>query len=417
MVMFNRLREKPLNSVQRYRIGQRLPIRTANALLNDKRYAFYIEQVKRLTQLPNEHFEHFYLAFIERFAEFVQVIPETRDAPLGTLLSSGLLRGLNTLDVFVTQFGDPTPLERYALFTACVLRDIGRVITQQKIFITGETGITVKHWQPFCGPMTEEIEGDSFKIIPLSTTFERLNRSVRLTLARQVMGENGFLAIASDLRLFMEWLEALEEEDEDGNGRLVCAIKLYRREGGGLMDGLPLAAIEILDSPDTEHADVFYTWLITGLEDGSIKTNTSDSLVHLTELGVFVEMPGIFKQFTDLYNVPVNQFVLFTQIGNLLGVPAQGGDDHHHTQLFGKQKQLLSDYPDANGIKSGLPGLLTGKQSVLREGVLLDVNTVFINKSPPDITPYIKTSAKSSYASLSQYNQVTKPNHTLRIRG
>lgn len=408
--MFNRLNEQVRGKKQWYRIGQVLPILSANALLSDKSYAYCIEKVKQLAGLPEDHFDHFYQGFIQRFAEVVQAIPEEWDAPLGSLLTGGLLRGLNTLHLFVTEFNDATPLERYALFTACVLRDIHNIVTNQKIFITDEQGATLQVWQPFCGSLTEEVQGQNYKLIPLSSAYQRIGKTLRTVLARQVIGESGFLWIASDLRLLTEWLEALNEEEGDGSGRLAHVIKRYRRQGNGLLDSLPAIMFDILDSPATEYADQFYQWLIDGLNDGTIKVNRADAHVHITDAGVFVEFPAIFKTFAELYNVPVNHYVVFTQIGNLMGLARKGGGDYQHVQLY-------SAYPDAagggSGYRGGLSSPLVTKSNAMRDGILIgDINTLYLQKDAPEKSPYMKvpSSIKRSVDALAAFNAVTKLN-------
>ncbi len=412
--MFNHLTNNSHKKNHWYRFGERLPVQTAAALLADKRYRFYIEQVKELAGLPEDHFNHFYQAFIYRFAEFVQVIPDDPNSPLGSFITNGLLRGLNTLHQFVTQFEKPSPLERYALFTACVLRDISHIITGQKIYITDDKGATIKLWQPFCGPLTEETEGKSYKIFPMAQIYNRIGKSLRVTLARQVMGENGFLWIASDIRLFAEWIDALIEEDEEGSGRLVKVIRVYRRSGGGIIDNLPHTETDILDSPATKHADAFYDWLLNGLQDGSISTNTSDSNVHITDVGVFLQTPGIFDDFARLYQGGGYRFVVPTQFGNLIGITSKGGGDYMHAALF-------SDYPDGSGLgkASRSTGLLSSKSHAMREGIMIaDKNSLYINGKAPDTTPYIKipASMKQAHQELAQFNAVTRPNNALKNR-
>jgi hypothetical protein len=409
--MFDGINEKPLYKQQRYKPAQRLSVLSASSLLSDKRYCFYIEQIEKLADLPDDHFSHFYLSFIQRFAEFVQLIPESRNAHLGSLLTEGLLRGVNTLHVFVTQFEKPTPLERYALFTACVLRDIGSVLAQQKIFITDDEGSTLKVWQPFCGPLTEESEGRSYKIIPLGPVYERVGKSVRTMLSRQVMGENGFLWITSDLRLLAEWLEALEEDDEEGSGRLVNVIKRYRRGGGGLLDHLPVGEIEILESPATKDADAFYAWLIEEIENDNIKVNTADAYIHMTAMGVFAEIPELIKQFLHIYAIPISHMDILTQFRRMISSKLVG-DQYSEVQVF-------SSYPEKeHGTSFSSP--FVAKSHSMKNGVLIsDASSVFVNGKIPDVTPHMKVSpaVKQAYRALAEFNEVMKPNTTLKSRG
>lgn len=406
--MFNRLTDKAKVKSQWYRTGDRLPIQMADSLLANQRYCFYIEQVKGLANLPEEHFSSFYHSFLKRFSEFVQVLPDAANAPLASLFINGLLRGLNTLHLFVQLFEDSSPLERFALFTACVLRDISFVMTEQKVLITDDKGITLSAWQPFCGPMTEVLEGTSFKILPMASSYKRIGRSIRVALARQVLGEHGFMWIASDLRLFTEWVEALDDEDEEGSGRLAKVIQRYRREGGGLVDGLPADWIDIMDSPETELADQFYAWLVDGLEKGTIKSNSADSFVHITELGVFVEVMGLSKDFSEAYNVLFAQQTIFAHLRNFVGAMVSGRGDLLSVQL-------LSNYPDSGAARGS--NFLSGK-SQLREGVLLDTSIVFPSGKATEVTSHMKipSSMRQSSQDIAAFNEMIKPNTTMKNR-
>lgn len=326
--MFIKDRKKTDN--KRYVIGKRLSVKRATSLLLDKRYQFYIEQVKNCAGLPDEHFNEFYRRFLERFVEFVQFIPESITDPLGNILTNGLLRGANTLHIFVNEFEDATPLERFALFTACVLQGVERVVTRNRVLITDEAGTTIKFWQPFSGSLVAD-EAHFYKIIPLTSVYQRMEKSARITLARQILGESAFLSIASDYRLLMEWWQALLDEEGDGSSRLQYAIRLHRGNEEEIIDELPLE-IELLDSPATEHGDAFLEWLINGLEDGSIETNTADAFVHTTEMGVFVADEG-FNLFAERYNPGVvDQFAIqkaFEIMINKAGIATEAMEQQH----------------------------------------------------------------------------------------
>lgn len=293
---------------KRYIIGQRLAVKSANTLLAEKHYRFYIEKVKSCAGLPEEHFNEFYRRFLERFVEFVQFIPESITYPLGSIFTGGLLRGVNTLHIFVNEFEDTTPLERFALFTACVLQGVERVVTRNRVLIADDVGATIKFWQPFSGSLVAD-EVDFYKIIPLTSVYQRMEKPARITLARQILEESAFLSIAGDSRLLMEWWQALLDEEDDGSSRLQYAIRLHRGNEEEIIDELPLE-IELLDSPATEHGDAFLEWLINGLDDGSIKVNTTNAFVHTTEMGIFVADEA-FNLFAERYNQGmVDQFAI-----------------------------------------------------------------------------------------------------------
>lgn len=398
--MFNKLTELVGAKKQGYRPGSLLPILSAEALLADPGYQQYATQLQALTAVPDAHFAHFYWGAIQQFAAYVQVIPKAYDQPLFSLLHEGLLVALHTLDLFVQHYPQSTPLERYALFTACLLQDIACIATRYRVLITNPEGVTQWVWQAYHGPLTAQTQGDYYKLIPLSTSFERLDKGVRVLLARQVLGEAGFNWIASDLYVLMEWLAALQEGDGDEVMRLIKIIKLYRTQTQGLVDGLPMMNIEALISTATEYADQFYAWLAEGIADGTIKVNRADAEVHVTEAGVFVEKSAILKTFADLYKVPGS--VVLTQLGNFFGVGKQSGHDMRYVQLF-------SDYPEQSvNAQRTFAGPLGRKAGMIRDGLLFnELASVLLRGGPLVVSPHVRLPAgmQASQRALADFRQ------------
>lgn len=392
---------------QRYVRGKRLTIQKAATLLDAKSYKPLWERLLSYADLPDEHFDHFYLTFIHRFVEYVQVLPEAPNAYLGSLMTQGLKHGLNHLHLFVNEYADATPLERFAIFTASVLPKISTILTQQRVLITDDTGVTLETWQPFCGPMTDDFFGCFYKLLPRSNDFVALNKQITLTLIRQVLGERGFLWLASDLQLFTEWLSALDEDDEQGRSRFTYLIRRYRRMNDLMVDELPYVDITLLESPETVHGDAFYEWLQDGLQDGSIKVNTKDAHVHVTDAGLFIQ-PAIFKDFARLYlKASVNHYVVFTQFGNLMGVASKGGSDYLHAQMYSKHDAAKSMFNRSAGRGKSVEGVL-----------VRDVKSVYGAKSPPEHSKLVTGSqaVRASHTALAAYNMATKPNMHLKNR-
>ena len=296
--MFTKVR-KELKG-KHYRIGQRLQVKTASALLSEQQYQNYVNQLKRLTHLPDEHFDHFYWSLLERYVEFVQFMPDDVNDALGSMVVNALMRAVNTLYIFVSQFEDATPLERFALFSACLLQGVERVLTRNKVLIVNKAGSTIKIWQPFDGSLVDDSDANFYKFIPLTSIYHRMEKPARVTLAKQLLGEDAFLSLASDMHLLMEWYQVLLEEEEEGLTRMQYAIKRYRQSEDTIVDGFILD-MELFDSPATEHGDAFLEWLINGLADGSIETDVPGALVHVTEMGIFLET-GVFTIFAERYN-------------------------------------------------------------------------------------------------------------------
>ncbi len=376
-----------------YKPGSRLSIYPVTSLLAPKQHAFLIEQLAKLSGLSSEQHDLLYKQFIFNFVEFVQVLPTKIDDALGSLMNEGLVRGINALHAMVSSHESIALLERYAVFTAAVLLDIANVVTNQKVFITDEEGRFVEEWRPFEGPLTKVPHAEFYKLMPLASNYLRSAYSITTILARQLLPKEGFSWLTSDLGVFTDWLEALQGEDSGGVGRFVRAIQLSKRPGvEEWVSGLPAVNVTQAESPATVHADAFFAWLKEGLAKKQIKVNTADAGVHVTPGGVFIEKAGVFKQFVDLYVVPVNLFSVFQQFGNLFGLTKLSGTDYRIAQLF-------SDYPDASQSKysASFTGVLPSRPNQIREGVLIaDPNLVFTHGEIPSPTPYLKPAATTT---------------------
>lgn len=376
--------------VQGYKPGKRIPVFPAISLLADKKHQFFLQQLREFCKLPQEHFELLYKKFVHSFVEFVQVLPTQNDSPLCGLMNDGLLRGINSLHQLTLNYKDASPLERYAVFTAAVLRDVANVVVNQKVFITDEEGATAKVWEPFEGSLESDQEAEFYKIIPLSSTYHRISHSVTPMLARQLLPKPGFAWISSDAQIFADWLDALLGDDAEGVGRVAHTIQLFKNKSPEnlLMDSLPAVTVTMQESPATTYGDRFFEWLKNGIARGEIKVNTSDACVHVTQQGIFIERGAIFKQYVDLHvEVPVNMFSVYQQFGNLFGLTKLSGIDYRIEQLF-------SEYPDFSQGKSkiGFASPLSARANQIREGVMIaDPSLIFMSGEVPSPTPHLKS--------------------------
>lgn len=373
---------------QTYRPGALIPVFPAISLLADKRHQFFLEQLKEHSGLTSEQYEIVYKRLIDQFVEFVQVLPAQNDGPLCGLMNEGLVRGINGLHQLLSDHRDSSPLERYAIFSAALLKDVANVVVNQRIFITDKEGNFVLQWQPFDGSLESIEEAEYYKIMPLSSTYHRIAHSITPLLARQLLPQEGFDWIASDPHIFVDWLDALRDEEGEGTARITHTLQLYKTKvGEGLIDSLPAVHVPQEDSPATQYADSFFVWLQKGIDSGEIQVNTPTAGVHVTQEGVFLERPGAFKQYVDLHvDIPVNMFSVYQQFGNLFGLTKLSGIDYRFEQLF-------SEYPELSQEKhkTGFSSPLASKGNSVREGVMIaDPNLVFLQSEIPQPTPFLK---------------------------
>lgn len=310
------------------REGKLSPVLTAEKILSDKRRADIISRLPTHMGLNHEKFSHLVMTLIRRFAEFTQLLPETRNsyfAHNGGLLDHGLERADAALSLvrgyFLPESADnieltePQTLWTYAVFSAALLNGVGKVATDFIIEIFDHQEKFLRSWMPFSGSMLtqgayydyefDNVHPDSFK------------RRSSVVLARQLMPEEGFLWISSDKDVLSIWLALLEDDQRDAGtlGPILWRAdaqvinhnlnqpKVPREFGArdrGMFSpsGLPFA-VGGSEKPLRvgEHQQVgmeFLRWLHSGLLTQKIKVN--QSALFAVPAGMLM-CPDLFKYF------------------------------------------------------------------------------------------------------------------------
>jgi Putative helicase/Putative conjugal transfer nickase/helicase TraI C-term len=310
-----------------YQIGHLLPVWPSNKLLASTRHQNLIKEIQELSALPEAHFKALYKSAINRYAEFVQVIPDEPQGALSGLLNLGLSRALLGLKQFVAEAGDKAeadPLLNYGVFTAALFFDAAKVISQQKIVICDEEGNYLEDWRPYLGSLVDQGR-EFYKMYPYTgSIYQALNHETAALLARQMMPAEGFVWLSSDLDLFIDWLDALRGEGGHNGRKLSRALSLIRQEDLiNLIKHLQQIPIELIAPKDLPFDDQFYIWLREGLANGSIGINTNEANVHLLDDGTLYLNNEIFKRFQETIKTPVDVNKLANDFNKRFGVNSE----------------------------------------------------------------------------------------------
>lgn len=361
-----------------YQEGYLLPVLNAEELLFSARHKGLLRQIHDLAELPPDVFDASYGVLMTRFMEFVQVLPHKTNGILGSLLNYGLARAVAVFQKYCQLRKEyATPLLKFAVFSAALLKDVGRVVSNQRIVMTDEHGEFHEDWNPFSGSMVGQCE--FYKLYPIAASYLRIELEITPLFARQLIPNDAFLWLSSDLSVFSDWLAALLGEEGVGSKEITWILGILRREDIiAVLTTLDSASVDTSFSDATEYGEAFYTWLKAGIEKGDIAVNSDDASVHVVPEGVLVEKK-LFKQFADLAKVPVNFTVIYTQFGNLMGIAKKGGGDYLHAAYF-SPGETATTFATFAASTNPAHRRSTGP----REGMVVDRDAVFINKAAPD---------------------------------
>ncbi|MBI2786934.1 MAG: TraI domain-containing protein [Legionella longbeachae] len=274
--------------------------RTVNAdlfLSEDKRQAL-LKKMKTLTYLETPRYESVCTTLINNLVHYCQNLPETVNSYYsqpGGLVDYALNRteaALSLFQEFLVQdqpnsLSEEQKLWQYALYSAAILKGIGKLFVDYQVHFYDGNGQLLKEWNPLLESLasTGVFYFHEFKKEPQIEFRRRLN----LLLAKALIPGSGFAWIASNPEVLEVWL-ALLNEDERSAGTLgailirsdAIAIQRYllefmvrsnaahgRYRAGTFSGGQPETLLEKEQAIGME----FIQWMIKALNEGIIMIN------------------------------------------------------------------------------------------------------------------------------------------------
>lgn len=320
--------------------GSLYPVLSYNDLLAHPKRRLLLEKIKKNTYLDDENYALLYEPLIEYFIEFVQALPYHVGGMPGSLMDYSLERGELALRLFDEKFTENLdPLQAYALFSAALLQDVGRVMSQQKILFCDEQGGFIAEWLVCEGSMIGKT--DYYRLRFLDQEWVGLAQAVTPILARQLMPPLGFTWLWDDHFTFRIWLAMLTGEGQVG-GSLVELLQLVNAqlEAEHKKQALPPLGITVVEPEQGELGDDFLNWLKQQLSEGKL-INQPASPMHILETGdLFMEWPQITKLFSESYGQNVAWQDVWKQFYNL-GFTPISWENITFEQYFAKYPELV----------------------------------------------------------------------------
>ena len=367
-----------------YKESTLFPVLTAEKLLGTPKQKQHIHKMYQQVKAPNQTVTDLYTALLNNFAEFVQLIPFRYGGKLGSLLDYGFRMALFALDIrYEKQIKMVDHAFTYALFSAALTRNLGKVFLDRKIILSDDKGRFIKDWLPFEGNMS--IYAEHYKMRRYFSCPPELEILANSLLVRQVVPENAFNWIASDHDLLLMWLAVIAGDDERGDelADILQLAKLKLEET--LQEGYEPSIIEVdlVEPEEVALGEDFIEWLRERLEDGTITINKEDSPIQVVDEGIFIDYPGVFQDYANFYEKHRDWVVVYQQF-NMLGLTKLSGYDYKNEQYFAK----APGFSLANIVEAQQTQLFTkkakGKSWLPKQGALIgDKGWLFSkNKTP-----------------------------------
>lgn len=383
-------------------------LKTGEQLLDLPGYAGLIQQIKKTVAIDQGLFDACYLSLMQRFAAFVQAIPESTASRAQPMLAVGMRRAFLLLQAFANHLqvtegkaylqSDAGARLLFAVFSAALLFELGKIASEKRMELCDDQGNFLAHWSPFENNMLAY--GQYFKIRFGKSLMDPLLKPLTQVLAKKVMPELAFLWLTEDQEVLYRWFEALNVVDE------FFAVYRSTCDISELLQKDPLVLSDVLTETqlptDNLQAERFWDWIQESLNEG--KLDSDQAAVVDGEL--ILDIESLAKSYGRVFAKADHAVVLVQQF-NSLGIAQMDGQDFKHRQYFSslpgqQQKRGLSGH--GSGLFAGSNhGAHSQRQAQTKSFVVVDKQTSdFILKSGLVTKGDAKTWSSTTHVSDSQ---------------
>ena len=279
-------------------------------MLKDKTRQELIDHIEAAMALDASRFESLALTLIHHFINHAQSLPETLNSYYSK--SGGILDySLNRTEVAMSLFRELTIAEKvlseeqklwgYALFSASLLKGIGKLQIDYQVELYDHQGQHQKRWNPLLESMLSIARNYHYQL--LGEHDIELRKRLNLLLARLLMPNKAFEWIASNPEVLRVWL-ALIDEDWESAGTL-----------GALLERADAIAIQRYILQFMRSAKDGKTSLSGRI--GTFIDNGADQLIE-REIACGVEFINWLMQCLERGKLTINQSPLFMVPGGML---------------------------------------------------------------------------------------------------
>ncbi len=268
----------------------------AEKLLDGVLYENLLKKLPKLIGVPDEYYQALYVPLINNFVEHVQALPVVNGGSVCGLMNTGLARAYYSVERYIKMNPEhQNHLHTYILFSAALLRDLGRVGCGRKIMMCNEKGEFERGWNPFENSML--YQGEYYRIRHTTEDHPDLHRLLTPVLAQQLMPRNGFLWISESEVTLSLWFSLLGEGGED----LESYEKIFEVAQKVALEYFSgpdfLLPVELRQAKQMQAGENFFQWLKLKLATGELTLGQDDSMIHEVDKGLFLEVDELYDKY------------------------------------------------------------------------------------------------------------------------
>ena len=214
-------------------------------LLTEGKRPEHIENIKRTSFLEPSRFDTLCQSLLHHLLSYTQQLPETTNSYFsspGGLFDHALDRTVAAVELFKhvvladpeAHLSEDQQLWWYALFSAGLLRGIGKLPLDYTIELYNDKNQVIKLWEPLIEPLAKTARHYHFDIIN-SDHEDMFRRRLNIIFAQQLMPKEGFTWLTKNLDVFAVWLELLSEDEASSH---MLALILNRADAIAIQEDL-----------------------------------------------------------------------------------------------------------------------------------------------------------------------------------
>ena len=314
-------------------------IKTSDMLLSSASYQKLIKDIDTVTYADKEVIEVFYKRLIYKFAAYVQLLPEPQSPRPKSMLMASMRRAFLMLRAFSNEmhavYGRPYLRSSegsrllFAVFSAALLFEIGKICANRKILITDNKGSARGEWNYFDKGLRHY--GEYYKIRYGEGMPPGLTAEITYIIAKNLMPELGFSWLAEDFFVLQQWFIALTVRDE-----FFGAYKIDYN----VTEDLEKAPLELEDLENNYEVpaemleiEMFWRWLREKIAKDKNKINDGKSGIYIVDGELAFDHNKLMNEFGQIYSNFTGVVVLAQQY-NHLGLVPLSGYDYKFSQYF-----------------------------------------------------------------------------------